>query len=485
MKRLVGAFNGGFQARHGEFGMQVDHVEYLPPKPYAATVMELADGSTGFGAWPGPESKSSNADIISFRQNLTALVQDEKFNLWQRSWWGGTPPGWPDRVHTARSGLCLTREGFVGYFYGANIAAEDLGATMVDARCSFGIHLDMNPGHVGFEFYNVAPRGQLGSLDHPLRAESEAEGTIPDMPDLVFRARRMVRGMGSTLFPRYVQRQARDFFYLTSRPLLPGSRIELDPSAVAGEGTWHTDGLPQQGFPLALATSWACARGLPATSEGNCSRIRILRIDPRAARPEPGGGDDPTIVALSATAHGTQTLWWNEGVLSFDSHAPGPHAAALVAGVALNTPAATTATAAVGIDDDGMLDWVELAPEIHPDARSAVALGDLLSRLGCTAGVAVAGDGHALISGNSDVSGERPAPPAPITVRLVRARSPDAHRVFEDTPVVPFDVWQPLQAKRIRYLAKPAGSPTRTEKRGSPPPEADAGDEVNSQESNQ
>jgi len=118
---------------------------------------------------------------------------------------------------------------FVGYFYGANIAAEDLGATMVDARCSFGIHLDMNPGHVGFEFYNVAPRGQLGSLDHPLRAESEAEGTIPDMPDLVFRARRMVRGMGSTLFPRYVQRQARDFFYLTSRPLLPGSRIRIGP----------------------------------------------------------------------------------------------------------------------------------------------------------------------------------------------------------------------------------------------------------------
>ena len=53
---------------------------------------------------------------------------------------------------------------------------------MVDARCSFGIHLDMNPGHVGFEFYDVAPRGQLGSLDHPLRAESEAEGTIPDVP---------------------------------------------------------------------------------------------------------------------------------------------------------------------------------------------------------------------------------------------------------------------------------------------------------------
>ncbi|MFO0556286.1 MAG: hypothetical protein U0271_48360 [Polyangiaceae bacterium] len=42
MKRLVAATNAGFQALHGEFGMMADGVVYLPPKPYAATVMSSA-----------------------------------------------------------------------------------------------------------------------------------------------------------------------------------------------------------------------------------------------------------------------------------------------------------------------------------------------------------------------------------------------------------------------------------------------------------
>jgi len=52
ISHLVAAFNGGFQAMHGEFGMMADGVVYLPPKPYSATVAVLQDGSTGFGTWP-------------------------------------------------------------------------------------------------------------------------------------------------------------------------------------------------------------------------------------------------------------------------------------------------------------------------------------------------------------------------------------------------------------------------------------------------
>jgi hypothetical protein len=49
---VVGASNAGFQAQHGEFGMMADGVVYLPPKPYAATVAVLRDGTTAFGTWP-------------------------------------------------------------------------------------------------------------------------------------------------------------------------------------------------------------------------------------------------------------------------------------------------------------------------------------------------------------------------------------------------------------------------------------------------
>jgi hypothetical protein len=44
-------------------------------------------------------------------------------------------------------------------------------------------------------------------------------------------------------------------------------------------------------------------------------------------------------------------------------------------------------------------------------------------------------------------------------VRLVRGAAPDAHPIFTDTPIVPIQVWQPLQAKRIRYFYKPAAPP--------------------------
>lgn len=423
--------------------------------------------SNGFGSWPGPEASASGGDFLSLRQNLTALVEDEKFNPWQRAWWGGTPPGWPDRIHTARSGLCLTREGFVGYFYGGSIAAEDLGGAMIAARCTFGVHLDMNPGHVGFEFYNVGPQGMFPPLDHPLRGDSEAEGTVPDVAGLAFRTRRMIRGMGGMLFPRYIQRQARDFFYLTARAVLPGARLDAGPYPLPGEGVWREAGLPQHGQPFALASTWTCLTKHDSAGDGNCARVRVVRVNPRTVRPEASEApDSPTVVAFSVASRGPQSLWWKDGALSIDGSSPGPQAVALMAGVALGAPAATTASAAIGIqDEDGMLAWVELPSEVHPDARSAAAMDDLLVRLGCTARLALPGESHALLGGLLDASGDRPAPQTSITVRLVRGHAPDAHRIFESTPIVPFDVWQPLQAKRVRYMAKPPVPSTRAARR--------------------
>ncbi len=44
-------------------------------------------------------------------------------------------------------------------------------------------------------------------------------------------------------------------------------------------------------------------------------------------------------------------------------------------------------------------------------------------------------------------------------MRLSRAEAAGARRVFEDTPVVPFDTWYPLQQKRIRYFKKTDEAP--------------------------
>ncbi len=492
MDHVVAAFNGGFQAQHGEYGMQANGIEYLPPKPYAATVVELRDGANGFGAWPA--SGAVPDDVIGLRQNLTALVQDGKFNPWGRTWWGGAPPGWPDQIHTARSAICLTREGFAGYFYSSSISAEDLAQGMLAARCTFGIHLDMNVGHAGFEFYDVAPEGRLTPMGRPLQGDWEAQGKVPDMPGYVFRGRRMIRGMGHMLFPRYIQREARDFFYLTSRAILPGAPLAAAPAAGGatepGEGQWRTRGLPQHGFPYAMAITWMRLRGgategateeiaatandahadakadAPGAADGPKGRLRVIRADPRALRPAPGdapAGGDPTVltfVAPAAATRAARTLWWRGGLFAIETSAAPARdtrdAQPLLGGCAMTDPCASSAHAAIGVqDEDGMLVWVELPPDMRADAASAAAMDAVLSRAGCGARMAVPGRAQALLGGALDGAGEPVTSPGPATVRLVRASPPDAHPIFADTPIVPIQVWQPLQMKRVRYFYKP------------------------------
>ncbi len=495
LKHLVGGFNGGFQAIHGEYGMEADGVVYLPPKPYAATVLELADGTTGFGSWPA--STEIPADVISYRQNMTAIVQMDKFNPWGRVWWGGTPPGWADNIHTTRSGICLTKENFVGYFYGLDMSAEALAIAMLHARCAYGIHLDMNGGLVNFELYDVEPRETFQPLGRPLQSDWEFEGPVnKDFPDLMVRARRMIRNIGqASLFPQYLHRGARDFFYLTVRAELPGAELAVGPSPKEpGEGTWRVKGLPQHGFPYAVAI----AQTRPDASRPGI-KLRALRIDPRAVKLEPGPvaevdpRSSPTIATFRAPPphSGQTTLWLVDNAFSLAEGAPAANGSAgsaatpvaLVSGWPLaQVPKTDLPRAAVGIhDEDGMLEWVELAPQVPADVTSAALLDATLAKSGCSARILVPSAAAAMLGDNLDLTmttlpsttafAAAAAPPpgsahggrdasAPasmvptVTVALQRRETPSARDYFPDTPIVSPNVWQPLQSQRVRYFPK-------------------------------
>ncbi|MBW2453824.1 MAG: hypothetical protein JRI68_04915, partial [Deltaproteobacteria bacterium] len=45
-------------------------------------------------------------------------------------------------------------------------------------------------------------------------------------------------------------------------------------------------------------------------------------------------------------------------------------------------------------------------------------------------------------------------PEAEDVIRLLRQPGPGAKRIFEGTPIVPFQSWYPLQSRRIRYFKK-------------------------------
>lgn len=513
MEHVVAGFNGGFQATHGEFGMQADGVLYLPPKPYAATVMELRDGTTAFGAWSTesaggktPGYMTVPEDVFSFRQNMTALVQNDKYNPWGRHWWGGVPPGWHDAIHTTRSGLCLTKENFVAYFWGNDIGPEPLGRAMLAARCAFGMHLDMNPGLAGFEFYDVEPTATFKPLGRPLQTDWEYEGGLKDMSTVKFRARRMVKSMGHILFPRYIHRDARDFFYLTARNVLPGA-----PIADAGTegGTFRVKGLPQHGYPYAMAVSSVRLASAPGSAVGD-RRVRVLRVDPRTVRAEPGervaaapadagstgeatgAGSGSLVLAFGSPslrkkdAGAPRGAPRSDAALTLRQHAfsvGATHAsdAVVLADLAAEGGAGSErARAAVGISDaDGMLQWLELLPEEPADAATSAAMLALLERLGCSARALVAGDTRAFPGGSLDIGGE-PAEMSPaVTARLTRTESPGA-RMYFNPPIVPLSVWQPLQAQRVKWrpTLAPPEKPAASASAGgsaSPPPAGSGG----------
>ncbi|HMI88976.1 MAG TPA: hypothetical protein VK550_33085 [Polyangiaceae bacterium] len=446
MGRVVAGLNGGFQALHGEFGMMGDGIMYLPPKPYAATVAALRDGSTAFGEWPADDTVPDF--ILSYRQNLTVLVKDEKFNPYRRTWWGGTPPGQTDKVHTTRSGICLTREDFVAYFYGAELSAEALAQGMIQARCKFGIHLDMNVGHTGLEFYRAAPAAELAPLGRPVQTDWEAEGTVTGLPGWNFRGRRMIRYMPLMNFPRFIHREQRDFFYLTLRHVLPGND---PPGSVEGQH-WRTRGLPQHGFPYALATTKVALEAARPELVA-----KVLKIDPRVVAVQGASGVDdaaPAVVVFSGIARAKNdhpTLWLSHGAFSIAEEPP-DGGTGLFSGLSAVERTTSSAAAAVGItDDDGMLLYIE---SDAPDAGGA--LDRLLGNLGCSSKMLLAHSLGPALGGTTSLDGTPVAPADTASVRLVRHAAPGAKSIFEDTPVVPPEVWQPLQMRRIRYFKKPA-----------------------------
>ena len=461
MSRLLAGFNGGFQATHGEFGMMAENVVYLPPKPYAATVAELNDGSTGFGTWPNDDRVPEG--IVSFRQNLTPLVADGVNNPYKREWWGGVPPGWTDESRTVRSGLCLTKEGFVAYFYGSSVDADRLALAMQRTRCVYGIHLDMNPGHTGLEFYRADKAGALPDIGHPINPNWEAKSAVPGMPGWEFQGRRMIRYMGLMNFPRYIHRESRDFFYLTLRDVLPGEAlVPAVKPAEPSEGQWQVQGLPQHGWPYAVATAFI--RPDPARPR---LRVHLVKLDGSVLRASARRSRESVVSFRKRPPRvaGAPSIWFVEG--RFVSSAEPPAAGELIAsGYLAKDPRSAKATAALGVlRANSWLVYAELSAGTTA-AQDGALLDRLLSQLGCDQRVLLEFPLGVALGGERDLSGQG-VPPGALGLNLVRAQGPGGRRIFSDTPIVPVKEWYVLQAKRVRYMRKKvapaasaAGAPT-------------------------
>jgi hypothetical protein len=186
---LLAAFNGGFQAKHGQFGAMADGQVALPAREGLGTLVIYKDGSVAVGAWGTDIQSTPNAQ--SWRQNGPLMVTQGTVNPHTSDFapkdWGYVFGG---GVATFRSGVGISRDRQTLYVVvGPSLTTSSLAAAMAHAGIWNGIQLDINRPWTRFD-KAIFTNGKLG-------IQSAVDGVA----------------MGDTrLFNRY----KRDFFYITT-----------------------------------------------------------------------------------------------------------------------------------------------------------------------------------------------------------------------------------------------------------------------------
>ena len=149
---LVAAFNGGWQAVHGAFGMMVDGKELLPPKDSSCTVVLNKDRSMRIAPWP--DVAADREQMQAFRQTPPCLVQDgiEHRGMSEGSRnWGAAVDG---ATVIRRSGLGLDKDKkILFYASGDSLSVLTLARAMTAAGASDVAELDVNWSFPRFLFY--------------------------------------------------------------------------------------------------------------------------------------------------------------------------------------------------------------------------------------------------------------------------------------------------------------------------------------------
>lgn len=204
---LVAAFNGGFAAMHGQYGMMVDRKVYLPARDGVATVAVYEDGTIRMGTWG--RDLVQTPDMVSLRQNCPPLIENGtitaetgKLTLWGLSV--------SDEVYLYRSGLGVTKDGRLLYVCGRSLSAYTLARALQMAGAWYAMQLDVDEFHVAFITYDVQP--------------TQAGG-----PPAVTGRKLLANMRGFDTF--FLKPFQLDFFYLVRRPQRLAEAVRLAPAA--------------------------------------------------------------------------------------------------------------------------------------------------------------------------------------------------------------------------------------------------------------
>ncbi|HTJ83836.1 MAG TPA: phosphodiester glycosidase family protein [Polyangiaceae bacterium] len=189
---LVAAFNGGFKAMHGNYGMRIAQDTFIPPRDIACTVAANADGNLTVRTF----SKATDAwdRALWYRQTPPCLVEQGEPNpglLFEfNKNWGAAVGG--DTI-IRRSAFGVSKDG-KHFFYGLGdaVTAQSIGRAMLAVGAWDAAQLDVNYSYPRFLLF-----------DH---GEGGASATHPIIPDIKYSPSEYVRTPAQ-----------RDFFYVTKK----------------------------------------------------------------------------------------------------------------------------------------------------------------------------------------------------------------------------------------------------------------------------
>jgi hypothetical protein len=233
-------------------------------------------------------------------------------------------------------------------------------------------------------------------------------------------------------FPRYIQREARDVFYLTEKRLLPGT-----PLTRTEQGAWTRAGLTEERYPFAVMRS---TFRLDPELRPN-TKAHALELDPTLLEPVPAGA--AALLGVVPTGEGQLHLIWTAtGQFELVTGSPGHGAIRLASGQSTAMPGAV---AAVGLRDRFLV-YVEVSTGKQPDADGQ-ALVRTLNEAGCSEVLVLTEPLVWLLAQGRDLSGH-PSESGGGPVFFGKALTSRARRIFTETPVVERSVWRPLQRRR-------------------------------------
>ena len=190
--KILAAFNGGFKAEHGHFGVMVAGVILIPPRDGFGTVAIDADGKVALGAWG--KDISASPGQAAWRQNGPLIIQEGQINphtaVTDPKDWGYTTDG---GTATGRSALGISPDGRVLYYAaGFDLTLPALSRAVQEAGAWQAIQLDINNFYAHFEAFSMGSEGKLAAV--PLLDQMKGPGD-----------------------QRYLTINSRDFFYVTTK----------------------------------------------------------------------------------------------------------------------------------------------------------------------------------------------------------------------------------------------------------------------------